>query len=106
MLSEDPTMSIWVNRNRNLVAHFAYYDGIHEAETPIRVFPNPCDAVLLVEGLEQCDLTLFNALGQAVLNLKQCVGNQRLDFSAVANGVYFLQIDSPKGRIVKKVIKR
>ena len=45
----------------------------YEAETPIRVFPSPCDAVLLVEGLEQCDLTLFNALGQAVLNLKHCV---------------------------------
>lgn len=78
----------------------------YEAETPIRVFPNPCDAFLLVEGLEQCDLTLFNALGQAVLNLKHCVGNQRLDFSAFANGVYLLQIDSPKGRIVKKVMNR
>lgn len=78
----------------------------YEAETPIRVFPNPCDAFLLVEGLEQCDLTLFNALGQAVLNLKHCVGNQRLDFSAFANGEYLLQIDSPKGRIVKKVMKR
>jgi len=99
-------MSIWVNRNRNLVAHFAYYDGLHETETPINVFPNPCDGVLVVEGLEQCDLTLFNTLGQAVLAVKHCVGNQRLDFSAFANGVYLLQIDSPKGRIVKKVMKR
>lgn len=106
LLSEDPTMSIWVNRNRNLVAHFAYYDGLDEAAMPIEVYPNPCDGVLRVDGVEQCDLTLFNTLGQAVLIVKHCVGNQRLDFSTFAKGVYLLQIDSPKGRIVKKVMKR
>ena len=105
-VSDDPTLHIWVNRNRNLVAHFAYYDGLDEAAMPIEVYPNPCDAVLLVEGLEQCELTLYNTLGQAVLAVKHCVRNQRLDFSAFANGVYLLQIDSPKGRIVKKVMKR
>lgn len=78
----------------------------YEAETPIRVYPNPCDGVLMVEGLEQCDMTLFNASGQTALVVKHCVGSQQLDLGPLANGVYFLQIDSPKGRIVKKVIKR
>lgn len=105
-ISDNPTLSFWVNRNRNLVAHFAYYDGLDEAAMPIEVYSNPCDGVLMVEGLEQCGLTLYNTLGQAVLAVKHCVGNQRLDFSTFAKGVYLLQIDSPKGRIVKKVMKR
>ena len=106
LLSEDPTMSIWVNRNRNLVAHFAYYDGLDEAAMPIKVYPNPCDGVLRVDGVEQCDMTLFNASGQTALVVKHCVGSQQLDLEPLANGVYLLQIDSPKGRIVKKVMKR
>ena len=101
-ISDNPTLSFTVTRNRYLVAHFFYYDGLEEKELKINVFPNPTDGIVNVEGVTKERLSVYNLYGQLLL-VKE--GNQ-LDLSQFPDGMYFLQFQTEKGTVIKKVLKR
>jgi beta-glucanase (GH16 family) len=64
----------------------------------LRIFPNPTEGVLIVEGLpaENITVTLFDATGRTVLK-KPSFTNGALDLSTFAPGTYYIKIESPQG---------
>tara|TARA_B100001964_G_scaffold222239_1_gene266986 strand:- start:1545 stop:3401 length:1857 start_codon:yes stop_codon:yes gene_type:complete len=77
----------------------------------IEVYPNPTTDKINIEftnGItENTSIFVSNVLGQEVYSIeKSAIINSKmaLDFSAFSKGVYFLEIESKKGRFLEKVV--
>lgn len=67
------------------------------------VFPNPASgnvSVTFQNGLELEELTLYNNLGQLIRSMK----TETLNVTDLAQGVYFLQAVTNKGKAIKRII--
>ena len=65
------------------------------------LYPNPTHGDFTVELHQTSQVSVFNAMGQQVLNLNEASGSQRLHLDAT--GVYFVRISNANGVEVKKV---
>lgn len=83
--------------------------AVHNLNSEISVYPNPsqdyvyCDLGKL--STNSVKLTVFNLLGKqvAVKGTYDNSGKYKLNFSSETNGIYFIQIDSPEGKFIRKV---
>lgn len=81
--------------------------GIDDVETmQVNIYPNPASRYLNIASEETIvDVTLFNTIGQQVIN--RHIGNTsaQLDLSALTAGTYTLQINSANGnKTTRKII--
>ena len=76
----------------------------------ISIYPNPNTGELIVEitnyGLRimNCELRLYNILGDEIIKFKIVNQKSKIDLSAYAKGIYTLKIISNEGVINKKII--
>lgn len=76
--------------------------GILELEqTVLNIYPNPTQSILYIEVKEDATINLVNALGETIATQKLNAGNNSIDVSGLASGIYFLQ--SEKNGTVKFV---
>ena len=66
------------------------------------VYPNPTNGDFTIELRQVSQVSVFNAMGQNVLNLNEASGLQHLHLDAA--GVYFIRISNANGVEVKKVV--
>ena len=67
------------------------------------VFPNPSGGSITVRsGVEGRALVIYNAFGEVVLKVKRSSETQLLDISALPAGIYVLQVDSVRQKLVKE----
>lgn len=73
----------------------------------ITVYPNPAGDVLQLASDRQFDGTvrIFDNSGKLLLYLSEIQQNEQIDISGLANGVYFIRIESEIGSATKKFIK-
>jgi len=81
--------------------------GIEEVlETGISIYPNPVKDLLIIDNTINTEITsikLYDVLGRFVLVEK---GNVNLlDVSVLTSGLLFLEIETDKGLLIKKIIK-
>ncbi len=81
--------------------------GIKE-EVPIEVnlFPNPTSGEVSIVGMQDVDIEevkLFTVNGQWLISTKN---NSKMNLSYLANGIYFIEIESKNGVIRHKIIKQ
>jgi hypothetical protein len=74
------------------------------------ISPNPTNGLLFLDNQSNqkiIEVKLYNTIGKEVkkIKLEKSADNQFLDLSNLANGSYYLHIESSLGIIVKKVIK-
>ena len=81
------------------------------ADFDVRIFPNPTDNLLTVNvntGSDKAVLVLRTIQGQEVF--RQSISGQNsatpLSMAGFANGLYFLSIETERGKVVKKVVKQ
>ncbi len=81
--------------------------GIQEnMESAIRCFPNPTQHHVTISGLSGHErITLYDMSGRVIrsfLNDKQTV---QIEMETYADGIYFVAIESDKGKVVKRIVK-
>lgn len=74
------------------------YEGIGEAQNGVRVFPNPANDEIQIEGINVAKVTIYNALGQYVTTQTAST----LSCSNLNDGLYMLQIESQNGQVVTR----
>ena len=82
-----------------------YYSptGIIEDEIQVKVYPNPTEGVMIVEAENMHQVSVYNPLGQCVLQ-KEVDGSQTvIDFKDSVSGLYMLRIITEKGTFIKRV---
>ncbi|MFZ4401440.1 MAG: T9SS type A sorting domain-containing protein [Bacteroidales bacterium] len=101
-----------------VMGYFTYYNGIYvnpiirihglsvginEVEKEIvKVFPNPANNSLTFNtGMKQdFNLTVFNSIGQTVLQKRITVSNTTLNIHSFKQGVYYYQLINEKGKMI------
>ena len=77
--------------------------GISENNRSFRVYPNPTDGRLNIQMAGDYTYTLFNSFGQQVMN-GQAHGEQQLNISGLAKGIYLLHLNNGTTTNIEKVI--
>lgn len=83
--------------------------GIESIEAGISLYPNPNNGVFFldIQGMDQANLTIVNALGTIVYqesNLTVDNSMKRIDLSQEAEGIYMLIVENDNQRMIEKVI--
>ncbi len=85
------------------------YDGVDElSEATINIIPNPATNEITIENsqLRINSIHIYNILGEEVLRLERIANSQKaIDISTWKAGVYFVEVETEKGVVRKKVIK-
>jgi hypothetical protein len=88
------TPSAWT-RTDVFVARLSNLIGVHElvAEHGIAIFPNPSAGNFTIYNSgSKSQLSIYNAVGEAVLNRRLTSAQEYIDISAMSSGVYFVEL--------------
>ena len=85
--------------------HFGILGLDSEAQTSVKVYPNPTQGVFSVEGAGIRRIEVFNAFGQAVYSEETSNETFRIDLSDKAAGVYMLRVVTESGVTNQQLIK-
>jgi hypothetical protein len=66
-----------------------------------KLYPNPTDGTVTVTITVQ-KISIFNYYGRKMLE----TSNSNFDISSLTSGVYFMEIETDKGRTIKKIVRR
>ena len=82
--------------------------GIEDVlQKQISIYPNPANDVLMVFNESVFEITcikVYDTLGKLVL--EQNTSYSQIDISSLSTGLLFVQIDTDKGLVTKKIIKQ
>ena len=70
-----------------------------------KVYPNPAENELYVEGVENAELLILNMQGQIVLKI-QLNSDKKIDVSNLKSGMYMLNIIGAKSSLTYKILKK
>ncbi len=72
----------------------------------VSIYPNPVTSTLFIssENIAIEKFVVFSIFGEKVLDVNN--SNNTLDVSPLSEGMYFLEISSPEGKVIQKFIKK
>ena len=80
-------------------------DAVPEYSKEAKVYPNPAQNMLHVEGTGLTEVEVFNIMGQSVMNINENI--EAIDISCLQNGIYFVRLKTNDGeKTVKLVIEK
>lgn len=83
--------------------HFhTWVEGVGELERSLKVYPNPANDRLTVEG-EMTSVQVYNTLGQCLITKQVDASSVQVDLSGLDNGIYFLRVSNNGETAVRKV---
>jgi len=81
------------------------WDAVQEHVKEAKVYPNPANNLLHVEGARLAQVEVFNIMGQSVLRI--CENFEDIDISRLQNGIYFVCLKTNDGeKTVKLVVEK
>lgn len=102
--SEENPRTIVLLEDMELTANFAEGVGIHGTDDGlVRLFPNPTNGLLNVEGE---GVSLVEVYDMATRRVLAAEGAGSIDLSALPDGVYYVRVVHGRGVTVDKVVKR
>jgi len=88
----------------NIVLENTLITGVASIEEDkIRMYPNPVVGELEIIGIDDFDVTIIDAFGRIVD--EQSLFNQKIDFSGLQTGVYYISIITSDQQITKRIVK-
>ena len=104
VVSEEMTYVFNIMSDRNLVANFVYTEGVGENSISAKVYPNPTQGEITVEGEGLSRIRIVNAFGQTVYSADVEGQQVRIDLSQMGKGIYMMHIEANNGHAVRKIV--
>ena len=104
VVSDEMTYTFIATESRNLVAHFMYTESIGENNIATKVYPNPTQGEIILEGEELNHVRVVNANGQTVYDAKVEGETVRIDLTHLTKGIYMMHIEAEGGQAVRKIV--
>jgi len=83
------------------------FNTFSDSENQIRVYPNPVNDQLFIDGLEQNNaIEIINAQFQIIQTFKISSANTTINLSKLSSGVYTIKIQADNGITVKRFVKQ
>lgn len=111
VVSTDSVYSFVVTSDRTLVANFVKMTSVEEAETEVKIYPNPTSDKIQINlndsfALNNVRCELYDYSGKLIMSSNMTNTNQEIDLSSFAKGVYLLNIvDGDKIIVTQKIVK-
>ncbi|MBQ8959229.1 MAG: T9SS type A sorting domain-containing protein [Bacteroidales bacterium] len=103
VISEEMIYTFIITADRTLVANFMHTESLNEVSANVKLYPNPTQGELTLEGEGIQCIRIVNVFGQTVYNAKVEGEQVRLDISSFAKGIYMMHIGTANGEAVKKI---
>ena len=94
----------------NLTTHHLYTVNFEwavgqneEQKDNVRLYPNPTSGKIYLYGASNARVTLYNSIGNVVMNLEDFTGNA-LNLSSLTKGVYLMKIEKTDHSVIQKKI--
>lgn len=71
----------------------------------IKLYPNPTSGQLSIEAAEMTSVSVYDLVGQCVMQKSADNGQLSLDMSQLQNGIYFVKVNTANGSVVQRVVK-
>ena len=90
----------------NVFELHVYYSptGMGENEAQVKVYPNPTKHFVTVEAENMTEVSVYNLLGQCVMQKKAEGSQTTIDLQNVSEGLYLLRVKTENGIIISKRI--
>ena len=89
----------------NVFELHAYYSptGVDENEAQVKVYPNPTKGVMTIEAEGLSLISVYNALGQCVLQSNTTDSQKVINLQGVAPGLYLLRVKTNSGTVLRRI---
>ena len=67
----------------------------------LQIYPNPCDGMITISGVQAGEYRIANLLGQTIIAGRIDAEKQQINVSVLPTGVYFISIDGKTTKFVK-----
>lgn len=78
--------------------------GSNNLDAGILIYPNPANSELNVQSENVDKVSIYNTMGQNVINISTPKNSETLDISKLPKGIYFVRFDKGNSTITKKII--
>jgi hypothetical protein len=72
--------------------------GINVFENKIKIYPNPANDYLIVEGEDVASVIIYNNIGQIVKNITSISDTNRINTTELVSGLYHILINTKSGK--------
>jgi hypothetical protein len=87
--------------------NFKFLTDWDNSQYAIRVFPNPTINEIYIEStIEISEIILYNIIGQKLMTVNPRSGMIKMKLNDFSSGFYVLQMETPEGIILEKIIKQ
>jgi hypothetical protein len=77
-------------------------EGVDELENSVKLYPNPTNNILNVEGEGMSSIEVYNAVGQRVMKQEVNGNKAQVNTQSLNSGVYFIRIVANDGSMVNR----
>ena len=71
----------------------------------VKLYPNPTSGQLSIESEEMTSVSVYDLMGQCLMQVSAEDGQTILDMSQLQNGIYFIKVNTANGLAVQRVVK-
>ena len=71
----------------------------------VKLYPNPTSGQLSIEAVEISSASVYDLVGQCVIQKSAENGQLNLDMGQLQNGIYFVKVNTANGSVVQRVVK-
>lgn len=79
-----------------------WMEGVDELENSVKLYPNPTNNILNVEGDGMSSIEVYNAVGQRVMKQEVNGNKAQVNTQSLNSGVYFIRIVANDGSMVNR----
>jgi hypothetical protein len=71
----------------------------------VRLYPNPTSGQLSIEADHMTTVSVFDLVGQCLIQMTAKDGQTTLDMSQLQNGIYLIKVSTTNGSVMQRVVK-
>ena len=75
------------------------------AHSKVKLYPNPTSGQLNIAAEKMTSVSVYDLVGQCVMQMSAEKGQLTLDMSQLQNGIYFVKVNTANGSAVQRVVK-
>lgn len=79
--------------------------SVDENQMNVKLYPNPTSGQLNIEAEEMTTVSVYDVVGQCVMQTAAQDGRATIDMSQLQNGIYFVKVNTGNGSAVQRVVK-
>ena len=79
--------------------------AVDERLLNVKLYPNPTSGQLSIEAEEMTSVSVYDIVGQCLIQTTAKDGHATLDMSQLHNGIYFIKVNTASGSAIQRVVK-